>query len=137
MNKKTFYIGFCIVLAVLIGGLFYISKTEAPTPPRQGSAVSAPQVYSESNSSTTVNTTSTQVIPAGWQNYAAISTGSTSISCYLDGKQTAASSSVGVGAGFIIQANSRATFGPLGDNPYVGPINCVGSGPSVVGIAKN
>lgn len=137
MNQKTFYIGFCIVLAVIIGGLFFLSKTDTATPPRQGSAVSAPQIYSETNSSTTVNTTSTQVIPAGWQNYAAISTGSTTISCYLDGQQIAASSSVQVGAGFIIQANSRATFGPLGDNPYVGPINCRGAGLSVVGTSRN
>ena len=133
MNQKTFYLGFCIVLAVIIGGLFFLSKSNAPT---LGSAVSSPQIYSMTNTSTTVNTTSTTVIPQGWQNLAVISAGSTTLSCYLD-NQTAASSSVQVGAGFIIQANTRASFGPLGDTPYVGAINCRGAGVSVAGTVRN
>lgn len=96
------------------------------------------------NSSTTVATTSTQVIPAGWSNFAMISNyGTATISCYLD-NQTAASSSVTSTAGLNIGAVSSTfsgedsvTFGPQGNIPYVGAINCIASQRAKVGIIYN
>lgn len=88
-------------------------------------------VYSLTNSSTTVNTTSTAVIPAGWQTFASITnTGTSTISCYADG-QTAASSSVQGNGGLIVQSNllpgNSLTFGPTTNAqiPYVGQVNCL------------
>ena len=130
--KTTFYILLGAVLAV--GAAFFIRPTINQN---TGAYVNSAPIYSATNASTTVNTTSTQVIAAGWANIAVISTGGTAVSCYLDGK-TAASSSVATGAGYVIAANSHASFGPLGhDVPYVGAINCIASATTTVGIIKN
>lgn len=98
------------------------------------------------NSSTTVNTTSTQVIPAGWTNYASISNNSPAIVwCSLDGA-TAASSSAASGVGVKIGAVSTTFSGEVyacfGPQPncigYIGPINCVSSGAAAkIGITYN
>lgn len=126
-----------IALGIVTAGLIILISTPHSTAPTNvGNSAYAPTIYSMTNTSTTVNTTSTTVVPQGWQNLAVISAGSTTLSCYLD-NQTAASSSVQVGAGFLIQANTRASFGPLGDTPYVGAINCRGAGISVAGVVRN
>lgn len=103
----------------------------------------------------TVNTTSTQVIAAGWTNYARIQNpGTSTVSCTLD-NLTAASSTAAANKGVIIGPGgilqnavasstvsptvpSSACFGPYpGCIPYVGALNCVANVATPVTTIKN
>ncbi len=94
------------------------------------------------NTSSTVNTTSTQILPSTWSLFARISNyGTSTVSCYADNK-TAASSSAATNAGINIgmvsstfSGESSVCFGPSsGCIPFVGAVNCISSQKATVGL---
>ena len=129
--KTTLYIILGAVMAVLVG----FASRSAPT---LTGATYSPGFSSvgTTNSKVTVNTTSTQVVAGGYSSFVALSTSNASTSCFLDNK-TAASSSVAVGSGIVIPANSVMTFGPEGTVPYSGSINCIATATTSVGLIRN
>ena len=139
---KSKLIDYVLGTAILVVVLFAFNRAASPAPSFSG-ATFKPTFSSAgtTNTTSTVNTTSTLVLAAGWSNIAVISnTATATISCYLD-NQTAASSSVATNSGIIINSNALpgniVSFGPLGQIPYVGGINCLASFKTVVGLVKN
>lgn len=143
MKPYQFYL-----LIVVIGlGLGILAISVKPVTSFSG--ISSQSVFrgtGTTNASTTVNTTSTQVIPAGWNNYASISNnGSAILWCSLDGQNVAASSSAALGVGVKIGAVSTTfsgevytCFGPqAGCIGYIGPVNCVAGTSTKVGVTYN
>lgn len=108
---------------------------------RTGAGINTGSVFyatGTTNASTTVNTTSTRILPPSWSLFAIISNPSTStISCSLDGL-TAASSSAGANRGLILNnnnpGNGKVSFGYGGDIPYIGAVNCVANVAATVGV---
>lgn len=131
MNKKEFIFSATVsALALVILGISLFKPAGGTL---QGGGVIQPVIYGAgmTQASTTVNTTSTQVLPNTWQTWARITNpGTSTISCYADG-QTAASSTVNANAGVLVQSNllpgNSLTFGVTvnADVPYVGSVNCV------------
>jgi hypothetical protein len=133
-NMKYFYSTLAILGLLLLGVIAF-----KPSAMGLGATASKPtfQASGTTNAKVTVNATSTQVVAAGYVNIAVISTGATAISCSLD-NLTAASSSATSSVGIVLPANSKNTFGPLGDIPYLGAINCTAPATTTtVGVTYN
>jgi hypothetical protein len=131
-NKIILVIIACAIAALTI---FSLHTQESSL----SSAVSAYDVFGGdgTNSSTTVNTTSTQVLDGLWSTYARITnTAANLVTCFMDNK-TAASSTVTANTGIMLFASSSARsqlcFGKGPDCiPYVGKVNCLANATGVV-----
>lgn len=145
MKKIDYILLLIAVIAVLLLGIGAYNNQPVKDPGLKAN-VTQSVFYGgtgTTNSSTTVNTTSTQVLPNTWSAYARISTRSTStFSCFIDGA-TGASSSVANGSGLIfgsvatstLAGNQSVCFGNFeGCVPYIGPVNCTANVQAAVGI---
>ena len=152
-QSNILIIGVFSIVGFLVGNAI-INRAVAPTNNLQGQVISAINYWQAgtTNSTTTINTTSTQVL-ASTTKWARITNPTTAqLTCSLDDLgTTAASSTVAANKGIIIgphQANASSTglsayqdFGECqtGDGnciPFKGTVNCVASAAAVVSVVK-
>lgn len=147
MKKLDYFLVLAAVALVMIGLAYYKPTSESDI---RGS-VNQTVFYGSgtTNTSTIVNTTSTQVLPNTWTSWADIeNNGTSTVFCFADGK-TAASSSVAINSGLQIggvtnssspfNGETSMTFGPSASAyaPYVGSVNCIAAQKTVVGVVYN